>query len=156
MQTVTGNTALVHENELLFAVSIIVLAVEPLRAIDNFRQDQCRLDRIEHPGFMKIEKRPPTQTAAVNIGEKLSRAPLGDDARHQITDAPADRHRLYERKFLGESRDDVRMRDLLFAPQPYFAFFLRSFENLLPLALPTLLGFGGPGGNHQAQRHQQG
>src|SRR2546426_6023626 len=113
VKPVAGDAAFIHEDELLFAVRVEVFTVEPLRAVNDFRQKQYRLKWIEHAGFVEIKKRSSAQAAAVNVGKKFPGAALGDDARHQITDPPAHADGFDERKFFGKCRNDVGMRDFL-------------------------------------------
>ena len=54
----------------------------------------------------------------------------------------------------AERCHDVRMGDLLIAPEPNFSFFFRPDDDFFPFLLPWLLGFGSVcfGKKNEAQR----
>src|SRR5439155_23657724 len=108
-----ADAPLAHENELFSAARVGMLAVEPLRAVNDLSENERRFDRVEDTGAHKIVKGSSAQPAAIEIRQILPRSSLRDDARHQIAHPAGHRHYLDIRILPAERRHDVRMGDLL-------------------------------------------
>src|SRR5262249_55861052 len=73
----------VNKDKLPFFVGVLLFALPPSGGVGDFRQDQSRLDRIEHfPGVKNLKQR--ISAAVVDVDEIFARAPLRRDPLCEI------------------------------------------------------------------------
>jgi hypothetical protein len=127
----------VTEDELPFGVDVAVLALIPERFIRHLRQQECGFYRIEALGQVQH----PVVRAdafAAHVGNKLSRAALGQNALGGLAGAAADPGHLdFGIGFLKRARfeDGFPAADV----DVHLAFLLRRFDGFFPFLLPVRL-----------------
>ena len=125
----------------LLRIGVTVLSLVPFTLIENFGQNQCRLDRIERLAFVEhfvIGIRP----AAEKIGDNIAGAKLGNNPRTKRVSRPVDRDKPDLGKFFAEFIEQ-RLRAVAADVEIQPPLLLRGRNRILPSYLPRGLSIRG-------------
>ena len=112
-----------------------MFVLPPLRRLFYFRQDERRVDRLEHFGAVKRMGRSEAETDYV--GEIFAGAPFGHDPRDQLRARKRDADELDLGKLF------LKLFQVIVAAAAgidHLAFLLGGLERALPFGLPIVLG----------------